>query len=424
MNDATAGKSSPSLDGADSNEFVSYATRIWRARGFILKAVVAGAVASVILAYALPKRYESTTRLMPPANRSSQASSLLANLGQGPLAAAGSNALGLQSPSALYEQVLESRTVLDYLIDKYDLRKVYRVSTYKDARSRLGDNTQIADDRKSGVITVIVEARSPQLAQQLARGYVDELNSLMVELDTSAAHRERVFLEDRLKGVDEDLKNYSAQLGKFTSKNTVVAGEEQSKAIFTAAETLRGQAIVAKADLVALQKVYGPDNERVRAAQAKVDELQHQLAQMRGTDQPGGDSMDGFPSIRALPMLGAQYSDLYRQMTVEEAVFENLTKQYEMAKVEEARDLPTVRVLDDADLPEVKSWPRRTLIVLAGTFWALLISCTYVLLRAWWLGADSPWRRFAGEVASNAAADVARVPGFGKIAEPNQQHNS
>jgi len=408
----------PGLFLADpaQNDFAVYALRLWRARGFIVKAVLAGALLSAIVALVLPKKYQSTARLMPPASRTSQASALLAGAVPASPADAGMGVLGIQSPSAIYEQVLESRTVEDHLIDKFNLRRVYGTATKADARTRLAAATEVAVDRKSGVVTLTVTAKSPKLAADLAAGYVEELNTLMVELDTSAAHRERVFLESRLKGIEQDLENYSNQLSQFTSKNAVVVGDEQSKAVFTAAETLRGQAIAAKANLLALQQEYTADNERVREAQARLNELESQLSEMRGSSA-SSSSPDGFPSIRELPLLGAKYSGIYRQLVVEESAYESLTKQYEMAKVEEARDLPTVRVIDEANVPEKKSSPKRTLLVLAGTFLAFLFSCAFVFVQDWWRASRSPWRRVAGEVA----ADLSRIPGFRKTRRTNRQ---
>lgn len=386
------------------NDFVVYAVRLWRARRFIAAVVVAGAVVSAIISFLLPRKYQSTARLMPPASRNSQTPSLLAGALSGPLATAGASALGIQSPSAIYEQILQSRSVQDHLIDQFDLRRVYATTTYEDARNRLSADTQIAGDRKSGVVTLIVTAGTPKLAEGLAAGYLEQLNTLMVQLDTSAAHRERVFLEGRLKGIEQDLDTYSTELGQFTSKNTVVAGEEQSKAVFTAAEVLRGQTIQAKADLQALQQIYTPDNARVRAAQARLDELQRELAKMRGGGADAETAPEGFPSIRELPLLGARYTGMYRQLAVEQSVYETLTRQYELAKVEEARDLPSVRVIDAANLPEKKSWPKRSLLVAASTFLAFLFSCAYVLGQAWWAESDSAWRHLAGEVAGDLRA--------------------
>jgi len=155
----------------------------------------------------------------------------------------------------------------------------------------------------------------------------------------------------------------------------------------------------------------------VRAAQARLDELQRQLAQMRGGDSPAGGNMDGFPSIRAMPLLGVKYANLYRNLEVETAVYESLTKQYEMAKVEEARDLPTVRVLDVPDIPEKKSRPQRTLLVVSATVFATLLACCFILAQGWWRTNNSPWKLFAAEAASDAFRDISRVPGIGRLTQ-------
>lgn len=330
----------------------------------------------------------------------------------------GGDALGLQTPGALYEKVLQSRTVQDHLIDRFDLRKVYHTPRYKDARLRLADHTQFSDDRKSGVITITVTAPSPQMAAALAKGYVDELNTLMVELDTSAAHRERVFLEGRLKEVDAGIDRDSTRLSEFASKNTTIDIKEQGKAMMTGAELLRGQAIAAESELAGLRQIYGPDNARVRAAQARVDELQRQLERMRGSSDKDTADVDGYPSIRKLPQLGVEYAHLYRNLSVQEVVFETLTKQYEMAKVEEAKNLPTVRVLDEADVPEHKSKPMRSLIVLLGAVLATMLACVYILGEHWWSGAesDSTLKCFVGELRAGVAAELSRVPGLRRLA--------
>jgi len=395
----------------EDNDFIVYARRLWQARRFIVTAVLAGAVVSVIVALLLPKQYQSSARLMPPSG-GSQAAALLQEFAPGPLADIGSSALGLESPSAIYLQVLQSRTVEDHLVDQFNLRRVYGVKSYEDARLLLAANTETAVDRKSDVVTIMVKAKSPQLAADLAKGYCDELNSLMVKLDTSDAHRERVFLESRLNGIHQDLLDTSTQLAQYSSKNAVLSGEEQNKAIFEGVENLRGETIIAKADLLALKQAYAPDNERVRAAQAKVDSLDRELAQIRGSNDPAETKSEDFPTIRALPLLGVKYASLMLNLKIEEAVYETLTKQYELARVQEARDLPTVRVLDPADVPEKKSFPKRALVVLAGMSLSFLLSCLYLLGQDWWRSTRSPWRRFAAEMTSGVIQDASRLPGL------------
>ena len=166
--------------------------------------------------------------------------------------------LGLRTPGAVFVQVLGSRTVEDHLIDRFALRKLYRVSLYQDARRRLAADTESYEDRKSGVITVTVVARSPQLAAALARGYVDELNTLMRQVDNSAAHRERVFIEQRLESVKQELDRDLGALGEFSSRNTTIDLSEQGKSMVTAAADPRGQAIAAESELAGLRQIYGP----------------------------------------------------------------------------------------------------------------------------------------------------------------------
>ena len=338
----------------------------------------------------------------------------------------GSDALGLQTQSALYEKVLQSRTIQDHLIDRFDLRKVYRTALYSNARLRLNDNTEINDDRKSGVITITVRAPSPQMAAAMAKSYVDELNTVMMQLDTSSAHRERVFLESRLKEVEADIDRDATRLGAFSSKNTTLDLTEQGKAMMTGEELLRGQAIAAESDLEALRQIYGPENERVLAAHARSDELQRQLETMRGSSGADAGEVNGYPSIRKLPLLGVEYADLDRNLRVQEVVFETLTKEYETAKVDEAKDLPTVRVLDEADVAERKSQPKRTLIVAMGVCLAFLFSCVYILGENWWSGVDDDGalKNFARELRTGMAADLSRVPGLRRFGSTSSKRGA
>jgi uncharacterized protein involved in exopolysaccharide biosynthesis len=387
--------------------------RLWTVRRFLLKAALLGGALGLIIALLLPKQYASTTRLMPPDRQSPSGAGALAAMLGDRAAGVGADALGLRTPGAVFVQVLGSRTVEDHLIDRFALRNIYGVSLYKDARQRLTANTEIYEDRKSGVISVTVVAKSPPLAAALAKGYVDELNRLMRQVDNSAAHRERVFIEQRLQSVRQELDRDLGALGEFSSRNTTIDLSEQGKSMVTAAATLRGQAIAAESELAGLRQIYGPDNSRVRASAAKADELRRQFARVSvgaGSDSDG----DGFPSIRKLPLLAVKYSDLYRNVKVEEAVFETLTKQYEIAKIQEAKDTPSLNVLDEADVPEWKLRPQRGRFTVLGTLLAAALASLYILAGDWWnaAGDDSGLKLFARTVCAGVAEDFARIPGL------------
>jgi uncharacterized protein involved in exopolysaccharide biosynthesis len=381
---------------------------VWEQRGFVLKTTLVAAVAAAVLSLVMPKSYQSTTRLMPAAKGQNTLATLGKVLGDN-LSALASEAAGMQSSGALVMQVLRSRTVQDHLIERFDLR---HGGLMMNARAQLEAATEISEDRRSGVVTVAVTARSPDLAQKLARGYVEELNLLMAQLDTSAAHRERVFIEERLHEVKSDLDRNSLQLSQFSSANRTLDLKDQGKSMVEAMARLQGELIAAQSELQGIREIYGPENARVRAAEARVAELDGKLKDMQG----GGTGDLGYPSIRTLPQVGLQYTELYRNVTIQEAVFENLTKQWELAKVEEARDLPSVRVLDEADKPERKSRPKRTLMVLAGMLLGLSFATGYVLLADVWRRApdSAPLKRLAGRLQRDVLADLSRVPWLGR----------
>jgi capsule polysaccharide export protein KpsE/RkpR len=313
--------------------------------------------------------------------------------------------LGLKSTSAIFVGILRSRTVQDRLIQQFDLRKLYGVQRIENARAQLEDHTTISEDRKSGIITIRVTDSDPQRAAALAQAYVKELNRLVAELSTSAARRERVFLEGRLKAVKEELDQASREFSQFASKNTTIDIKEQGRAMVEAAATLSGQLIAAQAELEGLRQIYTDNNVRVRAIQARVAELKRQLNKLGGDapDAPAAPS-DGevsmYPSIRKLPLLGVTYSDLFRRTKINEVVFEMLTQQYELAKVQEAKEIPTVKVLDVPVIPENKSFPPRLFILFSGTVLSMGLATAWVLADARWREMDplAPEKILAQEV--------------------------
>ncbi len=370
---------------------------LWDNRRLLFRVAIWGLVLSTIVAFLIPPKYESTTQLMPPDADSSSTALLAALGGKGGdgLGAYASNLLNMKSSGALFIGILRSRTVQDSLVKKFDLRKYYGVPRWQDARKVLEERTNIGEERKSGIISIHVQDRSAQRAQAMAQGYVDELNVAVATLSTSSARREREFLETRLKTVKEDLDQAAQDFSQFASKNTAIDITAQGKAMVEAAARLQGELIAAEAHRQGLEQIYTANNARVRAAQANIDELRRQLNKLggagtggQGTDGPPGES-SMYPSIRQLPLLGLTYSDLYRRTRIEEAVYESLTKQYEMAKVQEAKEIPTVKVLDPANYPEARTSPQRKLIVTLGTMICVLFGCAWVLGCAIWSEVDS-----------------------------------
>jgi capsule polysaccharide export protein KpsE/RkpR len=313
--------------------------------------------------------------------------------------------LGLKSTSDLFVGMLTSRTAEDALVEKFNLRKVYWDRRMEDARKDLADRTSIDVDRKTQIITIAVTDHSAQRAAAMAGAYVEELNYLVAKLSTSAARRERIFLEGRLQAVSQNLEGAEKDFSQFASKNTAINVPEQGKAMVNAAAALQGQLIAAESELEGLKQIYTDNNVRVRSVEARINELKNQIGKVAGTGE-GVSSASGqpgesvFPSIRKLPLLGVTYADLYRQTKVQEAVYETLTQEYELAKVQEAKEIPTVKVLDAPNIPEKKSFPPRVLIVLLGSFLSLTGAAAWIFARTAWDETDSndPGKAFAVEV--------------------------
>jgi uncharacterized protein involved in exopolysaccharide biosynthesis len=169
--------------------------------------------------------------------------------------------------------------------------------------------------------------------------------------------------------------------------------QEQGKAMLDAAANLQGSLIAAESQLSALQQIYTDSNVRVQSLKAQIAQMRQQLNKLGGTGtsaagpaEEGGDF--AYPSIKQLPVLGVTYYDLYRETKVNEAIYEFLTKQFEIAKVEEAKSLPSVKVLDKPNIPERKSFPPRLILMVVGAMVSLLLACGWVVGNEKWERAE------------------------------------
>ncbi len=386
---------------------------LWDQRAFILQWCARGFLIATLIAILVPNRYTSTTRLMPPENQGGSSiamlSALLGKTSTPGLGAMASDLLGGKSSGALYMEALRSRTVEDRLVNRFDLRRVYWVRYMEDARKYLNDNTSISEDRKSGVIAVTVSDRDRQRSAALARAYVEELNWLMNEVSTSSARRERLFIEQRLVTVKQDLHRAAEDFSQFASQNTTLDITSQTRAMVEAGADLQGHLLAAQSELEGLEQIYTASNVRVRSLRARVDELRRQLKEMAGANPeaaPGNAAANNrasdmiYPSIRKLPLLGVRWAELYQQAKIQETVYQLLTQEYELAKIQEAKEIPTVKVMDEAAIPERKSFPPRIVFMVLGTVLACLTGALWVLGFVFWqaIEPDDPAKSFTLDV--------------------------
>ncbi|HEY1901932.1 MAG TPA: Wzz/FepE/Etk N-terminal domain-containing protein [Terracidiphilus sp.] len=388
----------------ETPNWVRNASRLWQKRRMLARTAGVALALGLAIAFLLPKRYESSARIMPPSNSMGGTALLAALAGHaggslGALGALAGSFLGGGGNTALFVDLLRSGSISGPLIDRFDLQHVYHTRYRVDAAKRLAHFTKIVDDRKSGVITLTVTDTDPVRARDIAQGYLDGLNQLVNRTNTSSAHQERLFIEKRLQGVRESLEKAQERLSEFSSTHSTIDIKEQARSMVDAAARMQAQLIIEESGLDSLRQVYGDENVRVRSAKARIGVLQAEIVKMSGSSKAlptdngdtgtGGTSSNGddnlYPPLRQLPLLAVPYANLYREVQVQESVYELLTQQYELARIQEAKDVPVVSVIDAPGIPEKKSFPPRLLMALLVTITSVAGVALFLLVQYEWV---------------------------------------
>jgi len=224
----------------------------------------------------------------------------------------------------------------------------------------------------------------------------------VAQVSTSSARRERIFLEDRLKKVKQNLDLASQQFSEFASKTGALNVPDQARAMVESEAGLEGQLVAAESELEGLREIYTDSNVRVKTLQARIASLKREVEALSGNraDLASEESNipGDFPSIRKLPLVGVRWANLYRENKIQETVYELLTQEYELAKIQEAKEIPSVNVLDPPMLPEKKSFPPRTVITIVGALLAFGLGCTVVIGSSVWRSSNSAEKRLATEI--------------------------
>lgn len=340
--------------------------------------VVVATMVAVVVSLLLTPIYRATTTILPPQSSDfSMASKLFAAAGPASSALAG---MGAATSIEMYVDMLKSRTVLDGLIEQFNLRKVYKGKPYKDLRKLLTGSIEINANRKSGVITISVENPDPKLAAQLANGLVNQLQNLTKSLAVTQAGRKRLFFERQLADQKDVLVKAESNMKQFQEKTGVIQLESQAKSVLEGISFLRNQ-IAAKEVKLRVMSVYSTvRNPDVQLAKEEVGALRNQLKAL--ASKGGGDKnpdTGGMLSTRQLPSVGLSYIRFSRELAYHQALYEILLKQFEVAKLEEAQEATLIQVIDRAIPPDTRIKPQRSKIVMLGFALGLCFSCFLVI---------------------------------------------
>jgi uncharacterized protein involved in exopolysaccharide biosynthesis len=370
---------SPALgEEDDSIDLVEVFHRLRRGKRTILTTTFAVFAIATAVAFLLPFRYTSTTSFIPPANIGSGNS--MASLVEGQLSAMGAGDLfgSIKNPGDLYAGILKSHAVASELIKRYDLMRVYKVKKESQAEKILASSTAITLDTKSPIVSVDVTAMSPALAHDLASAYMDALRDVNGRLALSQSSQRRLFFGQQLAKEKDDLEDAEVDLKRTEEQSGLIAPAGQTTVeIETIAQT-QAQIAVREVQLAALRDSATEQNPEVIRLRSEIDDLQGQLSRLqRGSDNK---STAAIPTSK-VPELQLEYVRKEREVKYHEALFDMLSRQYEAARLDEARDAPVLQVLDPASYPDTKSWPKRSYFMIGGLLLGLLGSSIWVLTR-------------------------------------------
>ena len=335
------------------------------------------AIVAAVISFLLPNIYTGTTRILPPQQSASAASALLSQLGGavGGLAGVAGGALGIRSPNDLYVGMLKSRTVADNLIGRFDLNKVYDQKLESSTRNTLQSNTTIAAGR-DGIITIDVDEKDPKRAADLANAYVDELMKLTKVLAVTEASQRRLFFERQLLQVKDNLTAAEMAARQGLQKGGLAQVDAQGRSMIEVTARLRAQISAKEVQIGSMRTFAAEGNPELQRTQQELEALRRELARIEGSSPIAAVGKGEASGSSGLDNLGR-----LRDVKYYEFLYELLAKQYELAKIDEAKDATVIQVMDQAIEPDRKSKPRRSLIVLLSTFVALFASILWAFTR-------------------------------------------
>jgi uncharacterized protein involved in exopolysaccharide biosynthesis len=347
-------------------------------RKFIFRFTLGAALLTVIIVLLVPNRYTAETVVMPPAQNSSMSSTLLNQMGGGALASLAGGSLGIKNSGDMYVSLFRGRAIEDSLIQRFGLMQRYHEKRLSDARKVFENRSTVVLGAKDGLIKITVTDRDPKMAADIANGYVDEFRKQSASLAIGEASQRRVFFQQQLLEANENLAAAEEAM-KHTEQSTgILQIDSQAKSLIESAAILRGQIAAQEVELQGMSSYATEKNPQVATAQQRLIALKAQLAKLSGTDaNPGSDIMVPKGNI---PEAGIEYIRKLRDVKYYETIMELIAKQFEMAKLDEAREGAIVQVSDLAVPPDKKSSPPRTLLTLAACLLGFILSICWVIL--------------------------------------------
>lgn len=363
------------IDRVEQNDEISLidlcivmAQRKW----LIIKITVGCGLIALLISLLLPKKYTATTTILPPQQNSSLSSAIMSQIGSlGSLGALAGSSMGLKNPNDMFVAMFKSRTVEDAMIQRFGLMAEYRQKYMSTARKAFEDHFTVTSNTKSNLIEISVEDKDPKRAAEMANAYVDEYRRLSQHLAIGEAGQRRLFFEQQLEQAKDNLANAEEALKTTEQKTGMIELSSQARALIESAAALRAQITAKEVQLQAMRTYATGQNSDVVQAEQELDGMRAQLAKLGGNADDNGAGLIVPKGL--VPQAGIEYVRKLRDVKYYETIFEILARQYELAKLDEAKEGALIQVVDPAIVPDYKSFPKRGLITLIAAIAGLFI---------------------------------------------------
>ncbi|MBS1802805.1 MAG: chain length determinant family protein [Acidobacteria bacterium] len=352
-------------------------------RKVLIARVVAVALAlGLVLSFALPVRYTATAKIMPPQQTQSSSTLLMGQMvasSPGALAAIASGGLALKNPNDLYVALLTSRPIADAVIQHFDLVKLYGSRDMTVARKRLAKRSAVLSE-KNGLIAISVTDRDKARAAAMANAYTDELRSLTKKIALTEASQRRFFYEDQLRQSKDALVNAQQQFQTVQMQKGLVQLDSQAKVMIESLAAVRARASAKQVEVQALRSYSTERNPDLALAERELEALQGEIARLQ---QSNHSSNSANLALQDVPSAGLEYLRADHELRYQQALYDMLLRQYDAARLDEAKDAVVIQVVESAIPPDRRSSPQRLLILLGSLIIGIFVGCTLALLDRW-----------------------------------------
>jgi tyrosine-protein kinase Etk/Wzc len=347
-------------------------------KGLIFSLVILGGILATVVAFFTPPTYTATAVIMPPQQQSSSAAALLGQLGG--VASLAGQSLGIKNPADIYVGILNSRTVADKLISEFKLRDVYKKKNLTDTRKKLSSRTSF-NSAKYSLIQVSVEDRDPKRAADIANAYVASLQEQTSRLAVTEASQRRLFFERELESEKNHLSDAESALKRTQEQKGIYQVNSQVEAVIRSMAQVRAEIAAREVNLQRLRTGATTENPEVLRQEIELTTLRGQLKELEASSAKKSAG-DPFMPTTTVPAAGLDYARRLRDVKYHEALFELLAKQYEVARIDEAKESPVIQIVDRAIPPDRKSSPMRNIyLIVGGGFLGAVIGIIWTFLR-------------------------------------------